>query len=102
MIELNDTNFNSVLDALKGSVVIDFWAPWCGPCRMVSPVLERIEKEHDITLIKVNVDESPAIARDYGVMSIPTMVVMREDGFKNVVVGAKPKADLEKAFGLTT
>lgn len=102
MIELNEELFDDAVAAAGGTVVVDFWAEWCGPCRMLAPTLQRIENEHDVSIFKVNVDENPELARRFSVMSIPTMIVLREDGFKNVVVGVKPQAELEKAFGLTT
>jgi thioredoxin 1 len=77
-------------------VLVDFWAEWCGPCKMVAPVLEEIAAENadKITVVKVNIDENPQAARDYRVMSIPTMSVFKDGQIVKTIVGAKPKAAL--------
>ena len=76
-------------------VVVDFWAEWCGPCRMVAPILEELAGEHDeIVVAKLNVDENPAIAAQYGITSIPTMNVFKDGQVVKQIIGAKPKAAL--------
>ena len=92
-IHINDINFKrEVIDSDK-PVLLDFWAPWCGPCRMVLPIVEEIADERsDIKVGKINVDEQPGLAKQFGVMSIPTLVVMKNGKVVNQAAGARPKA----------
>ena len=94
-ININKNNFrNEVLDSEK-PVLLDFWASWCGPCRMVSPIVDEIAAERgDIKVGKVNVDEQPELAAQFGVMSIPTLVVMKGGKVVNKTVGARPKSQI--------
>lgn len=94
-ISVNKNNFNQEVLNSDKPVLMDFWAPWCGPCRMVSPVVDEIASERgDIKVGKVNVDEQPELAAQFGVMSIPTLVVMKNGKLANKTVGAKPKAQI--------
>jgi len=83
-------------------VIVDFWAEWCGPCHAVSPVLDRIIQEHrgELRLVKVNIDEQPALSQRYGVQSIPTMILFKNGEPAAAALGAQPKPALEKALGL--
>ncbi|MGI9092418.1 MAG: thioredoxin [Mycobacteriales bacterium] len=94
-IVTDDTFATDVLQSDK-PVIVDFWAEWCTPCKMVAPVLEEIASEHaeKLTLAKLNIDENPQVSRDYQVMSIPTMAVFSGGKVVKSIVGAKPKAAL--------
>ena len=85
---------DEVLNAPKDMpVLVDFWAPWCGPCQMLSPVIEQISDELDgVKVCKVNVDEEPDLAASYEVFSIPTLILFRNGGIENQMVGVRPKA----------
>lgn len=92
-IHINDVNFNSEVINSDKPVLLDFWAPWCGPCRVVLPIVEEIAHERsDIKVGKINVDEHPGLAKQFGVMSIPTLVVMKGGKIVNQATGARPKA----------
>ena len=96
-ININKNNFqNEIMDSEK-TVLLDFWAPWCAPCRMVVPVIEEIAGERpDIKVGKINVDEQPELASKFSIMSIPTLVVMKNGKIVQQVSGARPKkANLE-------
>ncbi|MBQ8871369.1 MAG: thioredoxin [Bacilli bacterium] len=93
MIVINNNFKEEVLD-YKGTVLVDFYADWCGPCKMLSPVLEEISNETDIKICKVNVDENQALAIEYKVMSIPTLIVFKEGKKELVSVGLKSKEEI--------
>ena len=92
---LNKNNFDEFVLNSDKPVLLDFWASWCGPCRMVSPLIEEIADERtDIRVGKVNVDENPELASRFGVMSIPTLVVVKNGQITSRSVGARPKAQM--------
>ena len=92
-LKITKANFESEVLQSEKPVMLDFWAEWCGPCRMVSPIVDEIAEERsDITVGKVNVDDENALAMKYGVMSIPTLIVFKDGQEKTRIVGARSKA----------
>ena len=98
VIKVNQSNFDEIL-AGKKPALLDFYADWCGPCRMVAPVVEEIALEHPEYVVgKINVDESPELAQKYGVFSIPTLAVVKEGRIAGRMTGAKPKEKILELF----
>ena len=99
ILHINDETFDQTVNS-DTTVFVDFWAPWCGPCRMMAPVIEELDAEHpEYKFGKVNVDEQPELAGEYRIMSIPTLMVFRGGQATAVKVGVTPKEELLKLLG---
>ena len=99
-VTISDSNFDQVVLQAEMPVLVDFWATWCGPCRMVAPVVEELAGEYDgrISFAKVEVDSNPQIASRYGIMSIPTLILFKDGKPVSNIVGFRPKAELKKSL----
>lgn len=98
---ITEATFDTEVLGSEQPIIVDFWADWCGPCHAVAPVLDEIVAEHEgIRLAKVNIDEEPALASRFGILSIPAMVLFEGGEPKAAALGAQPKKALEKALGL--
>ncbi len=98
--EFTDGNFGVDVEQAKGVVVVDFWAPWCGPCRMVAPMIEQLAGEYEgrVTFGKLNVDENPEVSARYGIRSIPTIGIFKDGEAVDGVIGAVPRHHLASAI----
>ena len=98
--ELTDADFEEQVINAGEPVLVDFWAPWCGPCRQIAPMIDELasENEGSAKVVKVNIDESADIAQKYGIMSIPTLIIFKGGEIAEKFVGAKPKAALQEAL----
>lgn len=98
--EITDANFEAEVLKADLPVLVDFWAPWCGPCRMVAPIVEELAEEYDgrVKFVKVNTDENVNSAMRYGIRSIPTLMVFKDGQPVGQVVGFRPKGDLKKVL----
>lgn len=94
IVNVSDLSFKTEVEG-QGTVLVDFWAPWCGPCKMIAPVLEELDKEIEIKIAKLNVDDNPESASRFGVMSIPTLIVFKDGQPVDKVVGFQSKDALK-------
>ena len=101
VITITKSNFQEEVIKADKPVLLDFWASWCGPCRMVSPIIDEIAAARsDVRVGKINVDEQPELARQFGIMSIPTLVVMKNGQIVNQAVGARPRSAIESMLNV--
>ena len=101
VVQITKDNFKTLVQESSKPVLLDFWAVWCGPCKMIAPIVEAIAEERDdIVVGKINVDDEMELASAFGVASIPTVVLVKDGKVAATSVGYRPKADLEKMLGL--
>ncbi len=99
VVEFNDDNFDEEVVKSETPVLVDFWAPWCGPCRQIAPMLDELAGENpNIKIGKVNIDDNPGIAQRFGITSIPTLLVFKGGEVNESFVGVRPKSDLQGAL----
>ena len=97
ILNVTKENFDKEVLQAEGTVLVDFWASWCGPCRMIAPAVEKISEGHpDVKVCKVNIDDEQELAIKYGVMSIPTLMVVKNGEVVNTAVGLRPKEEIEE------
>ena len=101
LAEVTDSNFQAEVLESESPTLVDFWAPWCGPCRVVGPVLEEIAAEHDdIKIVKLNVDDNPITSAQFQVLSIPTMILFKNGAEAKKIIGAMPKRKIVEQLEL--
>ena len=99
MLDVTDATFDSEVISSDRPVVVDFWAPWCGPCKAIAPVLSALDAEHEgVKFVKIDIDENPGVASRYGILSIPTVMVFDGGEPTETVVGARPRAHFEQVI----
>ncbi len=99
-VAVDDTNFDRIVLQAEIPVLVDFWAAWCAPCRMVAPLVEELAGEYDgrISFVKLDVDQNPKMASKYGIMSIPTLLIFKKGEPVSHIVGFRPKAELKRSL----
>jgi len=96
VLHLTADNFDDAVSS--GKILVDFWAEWCGPCRIVAPVMEALSEENAVSVAKVNIDESPSLMERYGIMSIPTVILFKDGLEQTRFVGVRPKEEYQSAL----